>query len=141
MGIEPFLIASGVELVIAQRLLRRLCQDCYQMKPIDRASVSDSLRVLDMTDASLEGVTELPVACGCERCRNIGYKGRIGIYEILRVTEALHDPIVRREAAPVMREIGRQGGMVTLGESGWNLACRSLTTLDEVVRTISIKEG
>lgn len=141
MGIEPFLIASGVELVIAQRLLRRLCQDCYEMKPIDRIAVSDSLRVLDMPVDALDGVTELPVARGCERCRNIGYKGRIGIYEILRVTEALHDPIVKREAAPVMREIGRQGGMVTLGESGWNLACRNLTTLDEVVRTISIKEG
>ena len=141
MGIEPFLIASGVELVIAQRLLRRLCQDCYQMKPIDRIAVSDSLAVLDIAESAMEGLTELPEARGCERCRNIGYKGRVGIYEILRVTEALHDPIVKREAAPVMREIGRRGGMVTLGESGWKLACRKMTTLDEVVRTISTKEG
>lgn len=141
MGIEPFLIASGVELVIAQRLLRRLCQDCYEMVPVDRIGVLDSLKVLDMPESSMEGLTELPVARGCERCRNLGYKGRIGIYEILRVSESLHDPIVRREAAPVMREIGRQGGMVTLGESGWNLALKRLTTLDEVVRTISIKEG
>lgn len=141
MGIEPFLIASGVELVIAQRLLRRLCQDCYEMKPIDETSVLDSLRVLDMPESSMEGVVELPFANGCERCRNIGYKGRIGIYEILRVTESLHDPIVNREAAPLMREIGRQGGMVTLGESGWNLALEKLTTLEEVVRTISVKEG
>jgi len=141
MGIEPFLIASGVELVIAQRLLRRLCQDCYEMVPVDRAGVLDSLKVLDMPESAIEGLTELPVARGCERCRNLGYKGRIGIYEILRVSESLHDPIVRREAAPVMREIGRQGGMVTLGESGWNLALKRLTTLDEVVRTISIKEG
>ena len=141
MGIEPFLIASGVELIIAQRLLRRLCQDCYQMKPIDRIAVADSLQTLDLPLEALGSVTELPVTVGCERCRNIGYKGRVGIYEILRVTEALHDPIVKREAAPIMREIGRQGGMVTLGESGWNLACQSLTTLEEVVRTISIKEA
>ena len=63
------------------------------------------------------------------------------IYEILRVSEELHDPIVNREAAPLMREIGRKGGMVTLGESGWNLALKRSTTLEEVVRTISIKEG
>ncbi len=141
MGIEPFLIASGVELVIAQRLLRRLCPDCYTLRPIERASVLDSLTVLDMPESAIGEVTELPVAGGCERCRNLGYKGRIGIYEILRVTEALHDPIVNREAAPLMREIGRTGGMVTLGESGWNLACKRLTTLEEVVRTISVKEG
>jgi len=141
MGIEPFLIASGVELVIAQRLLRRLCQDCYELKPFERTVVLDSLRVLDMPESAMDGVVELPVARGCERCRNIGYKGRIGIYEILRVTEALHDPIVNREAAPLMREIGRKGGLVTLGESAWNLALKNLTTLDEVVRTISVKEG
>jgi type II secretory ATPase GspE/PulE/Tfp pilus assembly ATPase PilB-like protein len=141
MGIEPFLIASGVELVIGQRLLRRLCQDCYELKPFEPTVVLDSLRVLDMPDSAMDGVVELPVAKGCERCRNIGYKGRIGIYEILRVTEALHDPIVNREAAPLIREIGRKGGLVTLGESGWNLALKNLTTLDEVVRTISVKEG
>ncbi len=141
MGIEPFLIASGVELVIAQRLLRRLCPDCFEMKPIDRMVVLDSLSVLDMPESAMEGLSALPVAVGCERCRNLGYKGRIGIYEILRVTESLHDPIVNREAAPLMREIGREGGMVTLGESGWNLALKNLTTLEEVVRTISIKEG
>ncbi|MBT5170592.1 MAG: type II/IV secretion system protein [Opitutales bacterium] len=141
MGIEPFLIASGVELVIAQRLLRRLCQECYEMKLIDRSAVTDSLKILDLPESSVGSVAELPVVVGCERCRNIGYKGRVGIYEILRVTEALHSPIVNREAAPFLREIGRQGGMVTLGESGWNLACQNMTTLDEVVRTISIKEA
>lgn len=141
MGIEPFLIASGVEMVIAQRLLRRLCQDCFEMRPLDRNTGLDALKVLDMPESVMEGVTEMPVAVGCERCRNLGYRGRIGIYEILRVSEALHDPIVNREAAPLMREIGRNGGMVTLGESGWNLALKRLTTLEEVVRTISVKEG
>ena len=141
MGIEPFLIASGVEMVIAQRLLRRLCLDCFEMRPLDRFAGLDALKVLDMPESALGGVTEMPIAVGCERCRNLGYRGRIGIYEILRVSEELHDPIVNREAAPLMREIGRKGGMVTLGESGWNLALKRLTTLEEVVRTISIKEG
>ena len=141
MGIEPFLIASGVEMVIAQRLLRRLCQDCFEMRPLDRFAGLDALKVLDMPETALDGVTEMPIAVGCERCRNLGYRGRIGIYEILRVSEELHDPIVNREAAPLMREIGRKGGMVTLGESGWNLAMNRLTTLEEVVRTISVKEG
>lgn len=74
-------------------------------------------------------------------CRGIGYKGRIGIYEILRVTEKMHDPIVRCEAAPVIRYFGLQVGMVLLGKLGWNLVDWKLMTLEEVVCTIFVKEG
>lgn len=141
MGVEPFLIASSVEMVIAQRLLRRMCPSCVRMRPADPQELADALKVLDLRPELAEGILELPESPGCEACRGIGYKGRIGIYEILRVTEKMHDPIVRREAAPIIRDIGLQSGMVTLGRSGWNLVDRKLTTLEEVVRTISIKEG
>ena len=141
MGIEPFLIASSVEMVIAQRLLRRLCQKCLTMKDADPYEVADALKVLDLPARMGEGVLRLPHSPGCEACRNIGYRGRIGIYEILRVTEDMHDPIVKRAAAPVIRDLGLKAGMVSLGHSGWNLVQKQLTTLEEVVRTISVREG
>ncbi|MEM9157767.1 MAG: GspE/PulE family protein [Verrucomicrobiota bacterium] len=141
MGIEPFLIASSVEIVMAQRLLRRMCQNCFELQPIERYKLEDAFKVLDLDPSLFEGVTTTPVPRGCDSCRGLGYRGRIGIYEILRVSESMHDPIVNRAAAPVFREIGKEGGMATLGESGWNLVKRELTTLEEVVRTISVKEG
>lgn len=141
MGIEPFLIASSVEMVIAQRLLRRMCAKCMRSRHVAPNELVDALRVLDLPAGLAEGVLELPESPGCESCRGIGYKGRIGIYEILRITEAMHDPIVKRAAAPVIRDIGLRAGMVTLGRSGWNLVKKRLTTLEEVVRTISVKEG
>ena len=141
MGIEPFLIASSVEMVIAQRLLRRLCPHCLQMRDAEMAELKDALKVLDLPESLADGIAQLPETPGCERCRGIGYRGRIGIYETLRVTEKMHEPIVAREAAPVIRDIGLKAGMVTLGRSGWNLVRKRLTTLEEVVRTISVKEG
>ncbi|EDY81258.1 Type II/IV secretion system protein [Verrucomicrobiia bacterium DG1235] len=141
MGVEPFLIASSVEMVIAQRLLRRACPSCMGMRSAEPMEIEDALKVLDLSPSLASGVSELPESCGCETCRGIGYKGRIGIYEILRVTEKMHEPIVRREAAPVIRQLGLEAGMVSLGRSGWNLVDRKLTTLEEVVRTISVKEG
>ena len=141
MGIEPFLIASGVEMIIAQRLLRRICPRCATTQPADRFKVLDSLKVLDLPESLADDVTSIPYAPGCETCRGLGYKGRIGIYEILRVGDELHDLIVKREAAPALRAVGKKHGMVTLGESGWNLVGKGLTTLEEVVRTISVKEG
>lgn len=141
MGVEPFLIASSVEMVIAQRLLRRMCPNCMRMRSVEPMELEDALKVLDLPASLAEGKLELPESPGCESCRGIGYKGRIGIYEILRVTENMHEPIVRREAAPVIRHLGLQAGMVTLGRSGWNLVDKRLTTLEEVVRTISVKEG
>lgn len=141
MGIEPFLIASGVEMVIAQRLLRRMCPDCRTMVPADRGKLEDAMRVLDLDLSTADGVTHLPVSTGCETCRGLGYRGRVGIYELMRVNEKMHDPIVERAASPVLREIARSSGMITLGQSGWDLVKNGVTTLEEVVRTISVKEG
>lgn len=141
MGVEPFLIASSVEMVIAQRLLRRACPSCMSLRAAEASEIEDALQVLDLDPSLGSGVVELPHPVGCETCRGIGYKGRIGIYEILRLSERMHDPIVRREAAPVIRQLGLEAGMVTLGRSGWNLVQRKLTTLEEVVRTISVREG
>ena len=141
MGIEPFLIASGVELVIAQRLVRRLCQACKRFEPVSFTTLSDSLKVLELDAGAALGVTQLPVPVGCEACRGLGYRGRVGIFEILRVGEHLHDLIVRRESARAIRKIALDHGMRTLGQSGWGQVRAGLTTLEEIVRVCSMEEG
>ena len=141
MGIEPFLIASGVELVIAQRLVRRLCQQCRRFEPVGYTTLLDSLAVLELPPGSAAGVTELPIPVGCEHCRGMGYRGRVGIFEILRIGEHLHDLIVRRESARAIRKVGLEHGMQTLGQSGWKQVRAGLTSLEEIVRVVSMSEG
>ena len=141
MGIEPFLIASGVEMVIAQRLVRRLCTQCTTRDAVDRGSLVKQLELLGLTEAAAEGVTHLPMANGCPACRGLGYRGRVGVFEILRVDESLHDLIVRRESARVIRKAAIDTGMAPLETAGWNQVRAGLTTLEEVVRVLSMSEG
>ena len=141
MGIEPFLIASGVELVIAQRLVRRLCSHCSRPVPVARTVLVEQLGLLGLPASLADGVTTLPTAIGCEACRNIGYRGRVGVFEILRVDEGLHDLIVHRESARVIRKTAEEAGMVPLERAGWNQVRAGLTTLEEIVRVLSMAEG
>ncbi|MFT3829531.1 MAG: ATPase, T2SS/T4P/T4SS family [Opitutaceae bacterium] len=141
MGIEPFLIASGVELVIAQRLVRRLCPACSRPAPIARNQLVDQLAVLGLPAELADGVHALPAAVGCEVCRGLGYKGRVGVFEILRVEDRLHDLIVQRESARLIRKTAVEGGMATLEFAGWKQVRAGLTTLEEIVRVLSMAEG
>ncbi len=141
MGIEPFLIASSIEMVIAQRLVRRLCDDCKRMVPIDPISLRNSLAALDIDPEEINGVTHLPEPTGCENCRQLGYRGRLGLFEILRVDEHYHDLIVRRESARAIRKLGLEQGMRTLEQSGWMQVKRGLTSLEEVIRVVSMSQG
>ncbi len=141
MGIEPFLIASGVELVIAQRLVRRLCPHCSSPRPIQHHQLLDQLGVLGLPAELAEGVHALPAAVGCESCRGLGYRGRVGVFEILRVDERLHDLIVKRESARQMRKVAVDGGMASLEMAGWKQVRAGLTTLEEIVRVLSMAEG
>jgi general secretion pathway protein E len=141
MGIEPFLIASGVELVVAQRLVRRLCKVCSRLEPVSFATLNESLAAMELPASEAAGVTHLPVAVGCEACRGLGYRGRVGIFETLRVGEHLHDLIVRRESARAIRRVAIEHGMQTLAHSGWKQVRAGLTSLEEVVRECSMQEG
>ena len=140
MGIEPFLVASAIELVIAQRLVRRLCPDCARPAPISASKVRDTLGVLGLDPTLGEGVTELMGPVGCERCRGTGYRGRIGLFEILKPTEALHDLIVKRESTRALAKCAREHGMRTLEFSGWSKVRAGHTTLDEVLRVITVAD-
>ncbi|MFI5336499.1 MAG: GspE/PulE family protein, partial [Opitutales bacterium] len=119
MGIEPFLIGSALELVIAQRLVRRLCEFCSRPEPVQKAKLQDSIAILGLDPTEADGVATLAHAVGCERCRGTGYRGRIGLFEILRPNEQLHELVIRREPTRALAKCAREQGMRTLQQSGW----------------------
>ncbi len=133
MGIEPFLIASSVELIIAQRLVRRLCTRCAKPVKKTRESLIPYLTALGLSP-DIAGETEtLYEPVGCDHCRGIGYKGRVGIFEILPVSEKVHDLIVTRASAREIREQALSEGMRTLQRCGWEQLKRGVTTVQEIM--------
>ncbi|MSU45860.1 MAG: type II/IV secretion system protein [Lacunisphaera sp.] len=140
MGIEPFLIASALELVIAQRLVRRLCPHCSKPEPVNRVKFGDAIAILGLEPTETAGVTTLIAPVGCDRCRGTGFRGRVGLFEILRPNDELHDLIVKREPTRSLVQCARAHGMRTLAQSGWGQVRAGHTTLDEVLRVINISD-
>lgn len=140
MGIEPFLVASAIELVIAQRLVRRLCPDCSKPEPISKLRLRDTLSILGLDPSNAEGIEALKSPVGCDRCRSTGYRGRIGIFEILKPNDELHELILKRESTRTLTLCARSHGMRTLQQSGWEKVVAGHTTLDEVLRVITVTE-
>ncbi len=140
MGVEPFLVASAVELVIAQRLVRRLCPNCARREPCDQARLAATLAALNLPVDEARSVRELPAPAGCRACRQTGFRGRIGLFEILQ-PKPLHDLIVHRESAQALGALARAQGMRTLQQSGWERVKSGHTSLDELLRTISSSEA
>jgi Type II secretory pathway, ATPase PulE/Tfp pilus assembly pathway, ATPase PilB len=127
VGCEPYLVSSVLSGVLAQRLVRRICQACRAPDHPDPAS----LLALGVTDWL--GV-ELFHGKGCDDCRGTGYRGRIGIYELFRITEEARSLIVRKAPAGEIRRHAVAQGMVTLREDAWAKACAGLTTVEEILR-------
>ncbi len=140
MGIEPFLVASAIELVIAQRLVRRLCPECSRPEPVNRLKLRDSLAILGLDPAEADLITSLNAPVGCDRCRGTGYRGRIGIFEIFKLNEELHELVLKRESTRTLTQVARKHGMRTLQQSGWEKIKAGQTTLDEVLRVITVAE-
>lgn len=134
MDIEPFLIASSVEMIIAQRLIRRLCPKCHAPADMDIVQLSSCLVSLDIDPAEAEHGHLLRKAVGCDSCRNLGFRGRIGMYEILRVNDPIHELIIKRASAREIRERALELGMRTLQSCGWEHVKSSETALPEVMR-------
>jgi general secretion pathway protein E len=127
MGAEAYLIASVLDGVLAQRLVRRICPHCavaYDPDPADLIAVG-------VADA---GSVKLFRGAGCDACRSTGYRGRIGIYEMLLVDEEIRSLILKKAPAGDLRRCAMAKGMVTLREDGWAKACEGITTLDEIFR-------
>ncbi len=134
MGIEPFLIASSVLMVSAQRLIRRICHEC-------REPYEPSEKLLqDLKIKPKKGlVFYKPV--GCENCRKSGYFGRTVITEVLPITPNIRELIMRRETADAIKQMGRREGMTTLRESGINKVINGESTVDEVLRVTAADQA
>jgi type II secretory ATPase GspE/PulE/Tfp pilus assembly ATPase PilB-like protein len=140
MGIEPFLVASAIELVIAQRLVRRLCPECAKPQPVNKVKLRENLAILGIDAAEAERVEMLHSPVGCDRCRGTGYRGRIGLFEIFRLSDEIHELVLKRESTRTLDECARRNGMRTLGQSGWEKVRNGYTTLDEVLRVMTVAE-
>jgi len=140
MEIEPFLIASSVEMVIAQRLVRRICSQCAQPANLPEEDLRATLTLLGMDITEVIHADKVLGANGCEKCQNLGYHGRVGIFELMKMSDAIHTLIIKSASAPEIREVALSQGMTTLQACGWNQVKRGLTTLDEVIRYADIFE-
>ncbi len=127
MGVESYLIADSVIGVIAQRLVRRLCPMCK--KP--RQATADEKNFMGVDESQEITIYE---PCGCSKCDNVGYKGRIGVYEIMKMTPALKKIISSRQGADVLKEKAIEEGMRTLRMSGSEYVLEGITSYSEVVR-------
>ncbi len=134
MDIEPFLIASSVEMIIAQRLVRRLCPNCAQPANYDEAQIAGFLATMRIDPSEAQHGHLAKSANGCERCRKLGFRGRVGMFEILRVTEEIHEHIVKRDSARLIRQTAISQDMRTLMQSGWAHVKAGTTTFEEAMR-------
>jgi general secretion pathway protein E/type IV pilus assembly protein PilB len=128
MGVEPFLVSSTVEAVMAQRLVRRLCEHCKQ--PYDPRP--DDLPTDFPLDALSGGQIFRPV--GCRECRRVGYRGRLGIFELLASTKHIRHLAHENASTWEIKKAGVQDGMATLRMDGWQKTLSGLTSVDEIVR-------
>jgi len=128
MGCEPYLIASVLEGVLAQRLLRKICLACRGPAPANPLD----LRALGVAES--ERVDSLWSGAGCAECRGTGYRGRTGIYELFAVSEEVRGLILKKASIGEIRRPATEQGMLTLREDGWAKIRAGVTTVEEVLR-------
>jgi type IV pilus assembly protein PilB len=129
MGIEPFLVASSVHLICAQRLVRRVCTECKEAAP----QTPEALMQAGFNEEDANSVTPMKGA-GCERCNQTGYKGRVGLYEVMEIADELRELILVGASGLELRRKAVDEGMITLRASGLRKVKDGLTTIEEVVR-------
>ena len=132
MDVETFLVASAIDAVVAQRLARKLCERCnvqYKPEPAE-------LEAAGFPEWLWPEIPELRKSQGCPACANTGYRGRIGLYEGMQMSEEIERLTVERASADVIRTVAVQQGMMTLRDDGLEKARMGITTLDEVARVV-----
>ena len=135
MGVPAFLITATVEAILAQRLVRRICSECRT-----EFAPSDELLMELQLPLKTARKYKFYYGKGCARCNNSGYKGRIGIYEMLVMSDEIRDAIAAEASADDIRDIARQQGMTTLREAGLKLIFDGHTTIDEIVRETVVED-
>jgi len=136
LGLEPFLVTATLEGIIAQRLVRRICQHCKtEFRPSEEQLFELELRPEDVGDKKFY------YGRGCEHCNNTGFRGRQGLFEIMVFNDEIRDLIMNHASTAVLREAARRNGMRTLRENGLNAIYDGTTTIEEVVReTLAVEE-
>jgi type IV pilus assembly protein PilB len=127
MGIEPFLVASSIECVVAQRLARTLCTTCRLETEVSKKTLSEHGFHVTASITAFEAV-------GCRRCGGTGYKGRTGLYETMRITDEIRSLVLQRASAAAVAEVAVEQGMRRLRDDGLDKVTQGLTSIEEVVR-------
>lgn len=129
MGIQPFMITATVEAILAQRLVRRVCTKCKE----ETTPSDDIIAQLKLGGEDVAG-KKFYRGMGCDVCNNTGYKGRVGLFELMIMNDQLREMILKGESTDEIREVAREFGMVSLRDAGMICAYEGVTTADEVVR-------
>jgi type IV pilus assembly protein PilB len=130
MGVEPFLITASVNLVLAQRLARKICVDCKKPVDIDKVALLD----LGMTEEQLDGTLQIMKGAGCQTCNGSGYKGRVALYEVMRFRDDLKERVLQGASSAELKQAAIAGGMATLRASGIHKILAGVTTPEEILR-------
>ncbi len=133
MGVEPYLVASSLEAVLAQRLVRVLCPHCKQA---DNSATAQQFKV----KLGIPAETRIYKSVGCRECRNTGFFGRHAIFEWMDTDEEIRQLILQSASTDQIRAAARRGGMRTLAEDGWRLVAAGVTTVEEVLSVTTAKE-
>ena len=129
MGVPTFLITATVEAILAQRLVRKVCEKCREQYTPSREVLQD----LELTADDLKG-KKFFRGSGCENCNNTGYKGRVGLFELMIMNNELRELIMKNVSADVLRDAASKNGMVTLRDAGMVACYAGTTTAEEVIR-------
>jgi type IV pilus assembly protein PilB len=129
MGIESYMISSAVKCIVAQRLVRKLCENCKEETSISEVPLEDEIKSI------LEG-KKIYKAVGCARCNNTGYFGRIGIYSVLLVSKKIREMLLERKSTDAIKDQGREEGMRTLLEAAAEKVAAGVTSLEDMYRVV-----
>jgi type IV pilus assembly protein PilB len=130
MGIEPFLVANSVNLIVAQRLVRRVCEQCKQPHQVPMAKLVEAGWDGPKTEPSVKGA----LGRGCERCGGTGYKGRVGLFEVMEISEPLREMVIANASVMDLKKTAMAEGMMPLRQAGLRKVAEGMTTIEEVVR-------
>lgn len=136
MGVEPFLVSSAINCVMAQRLIRKLCPNCkvpyeHDQEILDRMG-------FPMNDNGDEMILYKPSDAGCSRCNNTGYKGRVGLYEVMPMSDEIQRLTVQEASATAIMEVAKREGILTMKEDGFYKVKMGLTSIEEVMRVVAV---
>ncbi len=134
IGIKPFLVASGVRAILAQRLVRLICTNCKRPYQAPEEEMERLGLEVDWNDV------ELTHGEGCDNCNRTGYQGRKGAYELLVTNDDIRRMLMKGESATTVRRVARLSGMKTMRQDAWDKACRGITTIEEVNRRTRVDE-